>query len=69
MVQFLFKNRQQTFSETNGQFVIAPMEVEILLLQKSTCSLAYCHTIKDCNVQRVGSGKITVFVAPKKYTK
>ncbi|OWR15036.1 hypothetical protein CDW55_00975 [Chryseobacterium sp. VAUSW3] len=33
MVQFLFKNRRQTFSETNGQFVVAPMEVEILLLQ------------------------------------
>ena len=44
MVQFLFKNGRQTFSETNGQFVVAPMEVEILLLQNP---LVHYHTSKQ----------------------
>lgn len=69
MVQFLFKNWRQTFSETKRTVRYSPDGSGNPFIAKPTCSLSYCHTIKDCNVQRVGSCKNTVFVAPKKYTK
>lgn len=69
MVQFLFKNRRQTFSETKRTVRYSPDGSGNPFIAKSTCSLAYFHAIKDCNVQRVGFCKNTGFFAPKKYTK